>query len=179
VLATEFRRHLAASFARRDAAGSAHGASQLGVDVVPVRDLLLEALADAPAQAGEWILEAWRRWSVDPDHPDRAERLVLALGWLEARTVAGWGHRLAQEALAHVRPCVRAAAVRALWRWADPRSVAILRTAIAEANPALAAELHAARDELDPSAVPSFLEWSDGATASRRAWDGRRLALAP
>lgn len=157
----EFHRLLPACFAR-GCLRPLEGVPQLDPGVVAVHDLLLEALAGAPGSAGDWVLAAWRR----PLDPDRAERLVLAAGWLDVRAATGWGHRLAREALAHAHPRVRAAAARALRRWADPAAAAILRTAIAEATPALAAELRAARAELDPRGVPSW-------DRSRRAPAGR------
>lgn len=165
----EFHRLLPACLARGSPSGCA---PQLDLGVLAARDLLEEALAAAPGRAGEWILRAWRRASlVDLQ---RAERLVLAVGWLEPREVQGWGHLLAHEAGAHVAHAVKAAGLRALIRWRDPTATAIVRGGCFEADPSLSTALHEARDELDPASVPGRHERSPIARARRREWDRRQ-----
>jgi hypothetical protein len=166
----EFNRFLRACLARDVSARS--DAPQLDPGVRSTRALLEDVLTDAPGDAGDWILRAWRVAALT--HARRAEQLALAVGWLEPTAVGDWGHRLIHEAVEHIDRDVRAAGLRALDRWRDPAAVAILRGPCLEADAVLSAALHEARDEHDPRSVPASHERAPLARQRRRAWEVRQ-----
>lgn len=144
MLEWEFRSYLLAILALEPRVGLV---AQSVPAVQSAVDLLREAISgDAAGWVGDSVRRQWHELAVA--RPERAATLLHALGWLAPSEVSGWGGAVAREAREHPSLCVRAAAVRALSRWATPEAIGILRGGH-EPDPALGAEIVAALDELE------------------------------